>query len=698
MTERVLLAALLLLPCRAAAHENFALVAPDSLRAGRTDTLRAAKPDTLARARTDSLRVPDSLHVAGKDSLALADSAAVIDTTRMSTPALVGTLDRNIDSLSVRTRENLHWMDYRFLGDLLSTFSGAYLRNQYSEGQYTQVSFPGADWRAVAVLQNGRPLNDPASGVYNLYGFTTEYADRIEVVTGPRAFLYGTNSSGAAVNLVTKNYNSNKPFTKLDYSEGAYGYAIVDGTFSQNISRKVNLTFGFQHQTTDGRYPNALHDAWNSRLKIRYNVSREFNIIASHLYMSSQTGLDGGINLSRSGTSRAFDQIQASVLNKDSYEKITRHDADLSFVGTFLGDTVNVSSLTIYTSRNLREYRDEENRSTPNGVYISSDHVSSWTGALFTQNIDAAFQRLSLGGSVEVRQIEGSPNLGRIRHSTGAAWGTEELLLGDRITVAGFGRFESALQKQYVGAGVDAHVKLSDEITLFGGASTSRRLPNYQELYWTDSTVIRTGEITAETHKVVEAGVIFYPGEGGAIRLAYEHRTVASPIIFSASTGTGSPFVGVSIANGPDVITHAATLQATLRFWYLAVEGNATYILQSSGGSTLDETPKLSGTGGIYFWHKLLHDRLELKAGVKGRFSFGHAGMLFNPEMVAYVPNSGTPLGTTSNVDFFLIAKLGDAYIHLMWENLTDVKYFGTPYYAGGERAVRFGLAWEFLN
>jgi outer membrane cobalamin receptor len=675
------------------------------LRGWRTATFLAAASLMLTCGTANGMS-SDSTHaaadtagaLAAKDSSALRDSTAEMDTTRMSTPALVGTLDRYLDTASVRTRDDLHWMDFRYLGDLLNTFSGAYLRSQYSEGQYTQLNFPGADWRSIAVLQNGRPMNDPASGIYNLYQFTPEYADRIEVVTGPRAFLYGTNSAGAAVNLVTKNYNSNKPFTKLDYSEGAYGYATVDGTFSQNISRKVNLTFGFQHQTTDGRYVNSLHDAWNSRVKIRYNVSRDFNIIASHLYTDTETGLNGGVDLSRSGTARAFDKIQATVINRDAYEKVTRHDADLSLVGTLLGDTVNVSTLTLYTSRSLREYRDEENRSTPNGVLITSDHVSSWTGALFTQNIDAAFQRLSVGGSIEVRQIEGSPNLGRIRHVTGAAWGKEELLLGDRITIAGFARYESALGKNYVSVGVDGRISLSDGITVFGGASTARRLPNYQELFWSDSTVTRTGGINAEAHRLVEAGMSYAFGGGGTVRLAYQHRTVTDPIRFAPFAGSASPFPGVNIANGPDLITHAASLQVNVRFWYLALEGTATYVLQSSGGTTLDEVPKLSGSGGIYFWHKLLHDRLELKGGIKGRMSFAHQGMAFNPEMVAYVPNMKTPLGTTSNIDFFLIAKLGDAYIHFMWENLTDVKYFGTPYYPGGERAVRFGLSWEFLN
>ena len=121
-------------------------------------------------------------------------------------------------------------------------------------------------------------------------------------------------------------------------------------------------------------------------------------------------------------------------------------------------------------------------------------------------------------------------------------------------------------------------------------------------------------------------------------------------------------------------------------------------MLRTAGGATLDDFPKLWGNGGVYFWSRLFNDKLELKAGVNGRFAFSHTGMAFNPEVVAYVPADGPPLGTSSSVDLFLIARIGDAHIHFIWENLTNVKYFTTPVYAGGERALRFGISWEFLN
>ena len=386
------------------------------------------------------------------------------------------------------------------------------------------------------------------------------------------------------------------------------------------------------------------------------------------------------------------------VRNPDAYEKNSRHDADVSLVGTLFGDTTNVSTLTLYYSHNLREYRDEENRATPNGILIHSDHVTSWMGGLLTQNFDTEAQRLLLGASADLRQVEGSPNLGRRRNLAAAAWVKEEALLGDKLTVAAFGRVDTYRRQTMLGVGADATIRLGRSISLFGGVSTSRRVPDYQELFWQDSTVVNPGDASAETHRVAEAGIALDLGGAGTVRLAAFHRTVANPIvILSAAAGNG-PFPSFSIGNGGAIASNGINARVDLRVWYLALDGTAEYIARTQSGGALDDTPKFWAHGGIYFWHNVLGGALELKAGLQGRFMLTHTGLAFNPEAVAYVPSRGPALGTSGTVDFSLIAHIGDAYIHLIWENLPDVRYYGMPFAPAGERAVRFGIAWEFTN
>jgi hypothetical protein len=70
----------------------------------------------------------------------------------------------------------------------------------------------------------------------------------------------------------------------------------------------------------------------------------------------------------------------------------------------------------------------------------------------------------------------------------------------------------------------------------------------------------------------------------------------------------------------------------------------------------------------------------------------------FNPEVVAYVTGTNRSIGRGGVIDFLLIARIGDAYVHLTWENLTNVQYFSSPFYPVLDRAVRFGISWEFFN
>ncbi len=135
-----------------------------------------------------------------------------------------------------------------------------------------------------------------------------------------------------------------------------------------------------------------------------------------------------------------------------------------------------------------------------------------------------------------------------------------------------------------------------------------------------------------------------------------------------------------------------------MRFWLLYLEGSGSYLVQTEGGSELASLPKLSLSGGIYFWSTLLQEHLELKTGFRGLYRSAQDGELFNPEALAYVSSTGTRVGYASSVDFVLIAHIGDAYIQFIWENPLDIEYFATPFYPEVDRAVRFGISWEFWN
>ena len=158
-------------------------------------------------------------------------------------------------------------------------------------------------------------------------------------------------------------------------------------------------------------------------------------------------------------------------------------------------------------------------------------------GGRLRQELHSSWQSLSLGGELELRQVEGSPNLGRLRNVNGAGWVKEELRLLAPLVVAGYARYDRYLQEDYLGYGADLTLPLGSGLSLFGGASRSRRLPSYHELFWTDSTVTRPTPVHAETHSVGEIGLrIGARVSRGRLRPASSTATWKAPSCF-APTG-----------------------------------------------------------------------------------------------------------------------------------------------------------------
>jgi TonB-dependent Receptor Plug Domain/Putative porin len=647
----------------------------------------AAKADSIKHEVADTTRhvVADSTRRALPDSL-----------IHYFLPSLPGSLNQRLDSLDVVTRIAMEWRSARTLNQVLSSQPGVFGSEPSSVGQYFPLTMRGAGWRSNAVLIDGRPVADPASGIYNLSLFPMEQAERVEVITGPRSFLYGTGGAGGTLNIVTKTDAHRIPFTKIRYEEAIYNHTYSDGSFNQNLTRRSNLSFGYQYIGTDGRFLDSPHEQWNVRGAVRYHLLPKVSVILSELYAQTQTGLYGGINYPATGFQLAFDRRSARGYSTVAYEKLTRHDLDLRFIGMFLPDSTDLSTLAVYYSSNLREYRDEESNGSP---YVQQDQRSSWYGLRAQQSASLGMHHISACVNVEVRQVEGSPTLGRLQHPSFSVWAMDEAAVTQNLHVAAYGRSEIFRAEQIAGFGADIWANLGGGLSLRGGASLAQRAPTYPELFWTDSSLARDGTITTEKHQLVEAGLAWGEPDIGNVRLMLAHRTITNPILTSPYTGS-APFPGVRLFNGDQIKTLTAELSTELHlFRYIMIEGTGTYLLRhDASGSTLDDYPAFWGEGGIYLAGTFFSDNLDLKAGVHGRVTTRYSGYLFSPPSLFMVPNTIASLGMGSTLDLVAIAHVGSAYVHIIWENVTNTTYFTSPFTPALDRAVRFGISWVFLN
>jgi len=123
------------------------------------------------------------------------------------TATRVPTAIENIPAgVSVVDRDTMETRDYDTLADALSALPGLRVVQSGGAGQIASVFIRGTNSDHVLVLLDGMPINDASDpdGAFNFGVDTLGDIERIEVVRGPMAAVYGSNAIGGVINLITR--------------------------------------------------------------------------------------------------------------------------------------------------------------------------------------------------------------------------------------------------------------------------------------------------------------------------------------------------------------------------------------------------------------------------------------------------------------------------------------------------------------
>jgi len=198
-------------------------------------------------------------------ALACAGSAAAQNSSAQETPDLTGlSLDELLDAdvvyaaakqvqtlreapsaVTVVTAAEIRQHGYRTLADVLRTMPGFYVT---SDRNYSYVGVRGFDQPGdystrILILLNGLRTNDniyDQAYVGNEFVLDADLIDRIEVVRGPSAALYGNSAFLAVVNVITK---KGRDLQGGELSLDAGGFAARSGraTYGRRLDNGLEL-------------------------------------------------------------------------------------------------------------------------------------------------------------------------------------------------------------------------------------------------------------------------------------------------------------------------------------------------------------------------------------------------------------------------------------------------------------------------
>jgi len=161
--------------------------------------------------------------------------------------------------VSIITREEIELSKANSLPELIEEKSGILVTDQTGNPKGVKVDMRGfgdSSLSNVLVLIDGRRTNQIDLSGVDWGQISLDSIERIEIVRGPSTVLYGDNSAGGLINIITKKGTNAKPKIQAGASLGSFNLKKGFVSVGQN-AKFADYFFNYSHQESDGYRDNS---------------------------------------------------------------------------------------------------------------------------------------------------------------------------------------------------------------------------------------------------------------------------------------------------------------------------------------------------------------------------------------------------------------------------------------------------------
>jgi iron complex outermembrane recepter protein len=252
--------------------------------------------------------------------------------------------------------------------EALRLIPGVRIDNQH-DGERVHVSIRGQGiltergLRGIGVLIDGIPVNDPSGFAPDLYDIDWGTVNKIEVLRGPSASLYGGGGAAGVLNITTNDGGSKPIGGELNQTFGTNGFKK---SLIQLDGSHHDIDYRVSYSRTDGDGYRDHQAFWGNKFyeKINFNPSKKLSITQTISHIDYFQQNPEGLNIGQ------FDNLRQA--NPDAnpfneYQKTNR--TTIGFHGKYVFSSLQDIEVTSFlrfwkykeTSNKSAEYRDITN-------------------------------------------------------------------------------------------------------------------------------------------------------------------------------------------------------------------------------------------------------------------------------------------------------------------------------------------------
>jgi len=406
----------------------------------------------------------------------------VVSTTKLEIP-----FSKNFRTVKIISSDYIKNSPASNVSDLLQEITGIDVRRRGVGGVQGDLYIRGGGFDQTLLLVDGMKMDDAQTGHHTLNMILPLYLiERIEVIKGPAARIFGQNAFNGAINIITKEIKGEKKQIDLSLKEISYGSFEQKNisAVTKIITNKANSLISFSNNTSDGYRHNTDYKRNNYFVKTSFNLkSSPIDVIAS--FTENKFGANG-FYASPSATEQ-YEETQASLLG--------------------VSTTINSEKLSIKPRLYWRRGQDEyiyirDNPSVYRNLHKTNKVSAELSGSYFSNSGVTGF-----GIDLSTVNIS-SNNLGEHDRTTVNLFVDHTFKLFDEKLVLSPGIAVSYFSDMSFHSfpGIDLGYNINSNFKLYSNIGKTFRIPTYTDLYYSDRTTIGNENLNPESATSTELG------------------------------------------------------------------------------------------------------------------------------------------------------------------------------------------------
>ncbi|MDP3432191.1 MAG: TonB-dependent receptor, partial [Bacteroidota bacterium] len=405
--------------------------------------------------------------------------------------------------VSVMEKNEIEAAPVQSLQELLEYALSVDVRQRGVHGVQADISVRGGSFDQTLILLNGINISDPQTGHHSLnLPVSFKNIQRIEILEGPAARVFGPNAFSGAINIITSSEGPSG--VKLDISGGQH--KLADVNVSGNIqSGNWSQFIAINRMSSDGYIDNTDFEIWNAFYQTKLNTK------------------PGTLDFQIGRTNKAFGANSFyTATYPNQFEETKTTFASLKFeTGTKIHLTPSV-----YWRRH--QDRFELFRSEPASWYAGHNyHLTDVFGSNLNAWFASAFGKTAFGAEIRTENVW-SNVLGKAIATPIEVPGESGKFFTkaySRTTISYFAEHSVYLKKLSISAGamanwisdlgfgwniypgLDASYAISNHFKLYGSANSSLRMPTFTDLFYNGPTNIGNPDLKPEKSVTYEGGL-----------------------------------------------------------------------------------------------------------------------------------------------------------------------------------------------